>query len=81
MKTKDQLGFKRLGTFITSASFVLTYVYLVVNEHHLTDQEVFLEFPITAALVAFITFVFVRGFYWVIDGFRQHNDDIDQQSL
>ncbi len=79
MKLKDHLGFKRLGTFITFVSFILTYIYLVVNERRVSDQEAFLEFPLIAALIALITFIFVRGSYWVIDGFRKQKDGINDQ--
>lgn len=79
MKLKDQPGFKRLEAFITFAGFGLTYIYLVVNERRVSQEEAFLVFPIISALIALIAFVFVRGLYWVIDGFGKQNDDIDQQ--
>ena len=71
MKLKDHPGFKRLAVLITLASFVITYILLIVNERSVSEEEAFIEFPIVAVLIALITFVFVRITYWVVDGFRK----------
>ena len=71
MKLIDHPGFKRLLVLITLASFVITWILLIVNERHVSDQEAFAEFPIIAGLIALITFVFVRIKYWVVEGFRK----------
>ncbi len=71
MKLKYHTGFKRLGWLITFAVFVITYIVLMVNEISISESEIFIVFPIIAAIIAGIVFIFVRAIYWVIDGFRK----------
>ncbi len=71
MKLKDHPGFKRLAVLITFASFVITYILLIIVERGVSDEEALIEFPIIAALIALTTYVFVRITYWVVDGFRK----------
>ena len=78
MKLKEHLGFKRLGTMITFISFVVAYIYMAVNERSVSVDEAFIEFPIISALFALITYILIRGSYWVIDGFRKQNNDNKQ---
>jgi hypothetical protein len=70
MKLKNHPGFKRLTVLITLASFIITYILLFVDGYY-GEREIFFEFPIAAALIAIVTFIFVRIIYWVIDGFRK----------
>ena len=71
MKLKNHPGFKRLTVLITFASFVITYILLFINGGSVSEDEVFIVFPIVSVLIALITFVFVRITYWVVDGFRK----------
>ena len=71
MKLKEQLGYKRLAILITVGSFVLTYILLVINEKRVSPGDALIAFPIQSALIALITFLFVRATYWVIDGFKK----------
>ena len=75
---KEQLGYKRLAFLITFGSFVLTYILLIINEKRVSDYEAFLEFPIQSALIALVTFIFVRGAYWVIDGFKKDKESSEK---
>jgi len=71
MKLKDQTGFKRLALLVTLLSFVVTYIFLILNEGRVSDDEFLLEFPIIALLISLFTYILVRITYWVIDGFSK----------
>ncbi len=69
MKVNDRLGFIRLRRFLTAASFFISYFFLIIREQSVTDKEAFVEFPIQSLLFAAAVFIFIRGAYWVVDGF------------
>ncbi|MFQ5770950.1 MAG: hypothetical protein ACE5HX_10475, partial [bacterium] len=76
LKLKNHPGFKRLALVITFASFVITYFSLslvTIDDVGPAKEDLVLFLvvtPIVSALIALITFVFVRIIYWVVDGFK-----------
>jgi len=78
MKLREQLGYKRLAILITFGSFALTYIFLIINEKRVSGDEAFIEFPIQSAIIALVTFIFVRATYWVIDGFKKNQESSEK---
>ena len=70
MKLKDHPGFKRLGILIGLTAFCISYAVFYMNEKYLDKEDVFVAFPVQAAIVAAFVFFNVIILYWVISGFR-----------
>ena len=72
MKLKDHLGYKRLAMLITFGSFVISYFLLIlVNADNINSKGAFIIAPIISGVFALIAYIFIRGVYWVVDGFRK----------
>jgi len=71
-KLKDHIGFKRLSFFITFICFIVLYASsLIINRLNVSEEEVFISFPIISGIVSLFVYIMVRIVYWVVDGFRK----------
>lgn len=67
-------GKKRLRILISSVFFVLTYLYLIISDDWVKDEEFFITYPFYSLLSFSFVFLLVTGVYWVWDGFKKDNE-------
>lgn len=71
MKMYQKTGFNRLAKLIALLGFVVTFITLLVEARSVSDDQLFIAFPIASIIGALCAFLLTRLVYWVIDGFTQ----------